>query len=141
MTAERYYDVESLKFGDIVRLWGRERLVHEVIVGRELAKGVLREGLRLQSVNPRWFGIHKTIHGGPIIGFSVRPGAPPVLINQRTLNHLRKVIETQCDPDDRYLSDEFVSRKDFQTWLITTGRAMPIFWFTDSERFTAHRSH
>lgn len=46
--------VESYRLWDVVAQWGRERLEHEHIVARVLAKGVVREGLRVQSVDPRW---------------------------------------------------------------------------------------
>ncbi len=41
---DSYINVESFKFGDVARIWGRERLEHEVVIGRELARGVIQEG-------------------------------------------------------------------------------------------------
>ncbi len=51
---DHYFEIESFKFADIVKQWARERLVHDVIVGRELARGITREGLRFNSVDPKW---------------------------------------------------------------------------------------
>ena len=45
--------IESFPLGDIIRMWACERLGHEVLVGRELAKGVVGEALRLQNINPK----------------------------------------------------------------------------------------
>lgn len=67
-----YHEIGSFKFGDIVRHWGRERLVHEVIIVRELARGIIREGLRFQSVNPRWTKSSETFRGYPLVGYSAR---------------------------------------------------------------------
>jgi hypothetical protein len=41
--------LDTYKITDIISLWGRERLVHDVVVGRELAKGAVAEGLKVQA--------------------------------------------------------------------------------------------
>ena len=45
------HQIESYKFWDIVTLWAKEQLESEELVTRALAKGVIRDGLKLQSVN------------------------------------------------------------------------------------------
>ena len=47
------HHVESYRFWDIVTQWARETLQHEIVVARALAKGVVRDGLRAQSVDPK----------------------------------------------------------------------------------------
>ncbi len=45
--------VESFKFWDVVALWAKEQLDHEEVVARALAKAVICDGLRLNSVDKR----------------------------------------------------------------------------------------
>lgn len=130
---ERYVEVESFKFMDIVRHWARERLVHEVIVGRELARGVLREGLRFNSGDPKWIKASTAFRGSPLVGFAARQ-QPPIVIRASALEHLRAVEAGTADADPRLLSDEVVTKDDFRTWLVLTGRAYPAFWFGPEER-------
>lgn len=46
--------VESYRFREVVTQWAAGKLQHEHVVARPLAKGVLRDGVRVQSVDPRW---------------------------------------------------------------------------------------
>jgi hypothetical protein len=126
--------VESYKFSDIVRLWGRERLVHDVIVARELAKGIIREGLRFQSINPKWLKSSAEFRSYPYIGYVAREGDKPAIIRAETLEHLLQVMREAVDPDLRILSEESVLKADFRKWLVHTGRALPAFWFDANER-------
>jgi hypothetical protein len=125
--------VESYKFGDIVRLWGRERLVHEVIVGRELVKGIVQEGLRLQSVHPKWTKSSTEFRCYPYVGYVAREGDKPMIIRAETLEHLLKVMREAIDPDLRFLAEEFMTKTDFRNWLVYTGRTLPVFWFGEGE--------
>ena len=61
---EVFIEVESCKFADIVRHWVRERLVHEVLVARELTcvgKDDFRKWLVLsgRSLPGFWFAAHE----------------------------------------------------------------------------------
>lgn len=131
---ETYYDIDSFRFYDVVRHWGRERLVHEVIVARELARGIVREGLRFQSVDPKWTKSSEVLRGYPLVGYSARHGLPPVLLRAEALEHLLAVEREAVDPNPVILWDEQVSRSDFRQWLVLTGRAMPKFWYGPQER-------
>ena len=51
---EVFVEVERFKFGAIVKHEARARLVHEVLIARDLARGVGHEGLRLHSVDLEW---------------------------------------------------------------------------------------
>jgi hypothetical protein len=126
--------VESYKFGDIVRLWGRERLLHDVIVARELAKGIISEGLRFQSINPKWLKSSAEFRCYPYIGYVSREGDKPAIIRAETLEHLLQVMREAVDPDLRILSEEFVLKADFRNWLVHTGRVLPAFWFDKDAR-------
>ncbi len=129
-----YINVESFKFGDVARIWGRERLEHEVVIGRELARGVIQEGLRFQSISPKWVKSSETFRGSPLVGFSAHQDLPPVLLRADALEHLLKVTRKAIDPDMSILSDEFVLKDDFRKWLVHSGRALPEFWFGPEER-------
>lgn len=132
---ETYHDVASFRFPEIVRHWARDRLVHELIVARDLARGVVREGLRCQSVDPKWLKSSESFRGEPLVGYSARPGLPPVLIRERALQHLFAVARESCDLDWTQVHEEFVTRNDFRQWLVHTGRPMPAFWYASDERF------
>ena len=131
---ESYIDVESFKFADIAKLWGRERLEHEVVIGRELAHGIINEGLRFQSISPKWVKSSESFRGSPLVGFSARQDLPPVLLRADALEHLLRVARNAVDPDMSILFDEFITRDDFRNWLVHSGRALPSFWFDTNER-------
>ncbi len=126
--------VESYTFGDIVRLWARERLVHEVLIARELAKGVVDEGLQLQSINPKHLKSTASLRGEPYLGYSGLDRNQPVLLKAEAFRHLCQVTRERVDASFDILRYEFVTKADFRDWLVHTGRAMPAFWFADDER-------
>ena len=121
--------VDSYKFSDIVRLWARERLVHEVIVGRELAHGVVAEGLRIQSIDPKWLKPSEPFRRHPYVGFSATANAAPIVIRAIALEHLLTVARGAADPVMSLLCEEFVMRDAFKAWLLHTRRVLPMFWF------------
>jgi hypothetical protein len=122
--------VESYRFWDIVTQWGRETLQHEWIVARALAKGVLRDGLRMQSVDARWIdqGTFE-LRGEPLVGYIARKGGMPIFIRRTALKHLTDMVETAAEPDARLLHEEFVTRQDFHLWVKQQGLTPPAFWF------------
>ena len=131
---DAYIEIDSFKFADITRHWARERLVHEVLVGRELARGIVREGLRFNSVDPKWAKSTTPFRGYPLVGYSARQDLPPIIIRATALEHLLAVEREAIDPDLNLLSDEIVTKNDFRVWLIKTGRQLPKFWFGQEER-------
>jgi len=134
---QRYHEIESFKFTDIVRHWARERLVHELLVARELARGIIREGLRFQSVEPKWVKATEAFRGYPLVGYSARQDLPPILIRAEALEHLLAVEREVVDLDIRLVTDEFVTKDDFRKWLVATGRSMPAFWYGPNESHAA----
>lgn len=126
--------VESYKFADIAQLWGRERLAHEVVVSRELAKGAIAEGLKIQSANARWVKASETLRGEPYVGLVSAQNEKPALIRATALEHLLAIARGAVDPNPVLLSEEFVSKDDFRKWLVRTGQSLPAFWFDQSER-------
>ncbi len=128
MTLSRH--VESYRFWEVVTQWARERLEHEYIVARVLAKGVLREGLRVQSVDPRWADVGTfELRGTPIVGYVARQGDLPIFIRTAALAHLTGVVERAAAPEPQLLCDKFISRQDFYAWLIRSHILPPSFWF------------
>lgn len=122
--------VESYRFWEVVTQWARERLEHEHIVARALAQGVVREGLRVQSVDPRWLvpGTFE-LRGTPLVGYVARDGMLPVFIRGSALAHLRGIVEHAAMPHADALFDEFLTKQDFQVWLCGCGVPLPAFWF------------
>lgn len=138
MTLSRH--VESYRFWEVVTQWARERLEHEHIVARVLAKGVLREGLRVQSVDPRWTHVGTfELRGTPMVGFVARQGDLPIFIRTVALAHLTSVVEKAASPEPDFLRDEFISKQDFHAWLIRSHILPPSFWFDTPPQIKANR--
>ncbi|MBI5279570.1 MAG: hypothetical protein HY854_24270 [Burkholderiales bacterium] len=91
--------VESYRFWDVVTLWAQKQLQHEHIVARVLARGVMRGGLRMQSVDPRWTDPGTFELRGPLV------------------------------PVPHLLFEEFVTKQDFEAWLKQLQMPLPSFWF------------
>ena len=122
-------EIESYKFWDIAELWARERLEHEVIVSRRLAEASIKEGLRFQSVDPKWMESSEELCSYPYVGYSAIPGENPVIIKAGVLEHLLSVAGDKEEASKQILKDEFVTKADFKVWLVRTGQSFPEFWF------------
>lgn len=122
--------VESYKLWEVVTQWARERLEHEHIVARAIARGVLREGLRVQSVDPRWLNVGSfELRGVPLVGYVARAGDLPVFLRATALAHLQSVVVRGAVPEQTMLADEFITKQDFYAWLIRSHILPPSFWF------------
>jgi hypothetical protein len=122
--------VESYRFWEVVAQWARERLQHEHLVARVLAKGVVLEGLRVQSVDPRWVNTGTfELRGAPLVGYVAREGDLPIFIRASALEHLRQVVERAAVPEMEALHEEFITRQNFQAWLAQSKIVAPSFWF------------
>jgi hypothetical protein len=129
--------VESYKFWDIAAQWAAERVENEIVVARALARGIVIDGLRFHSVDPRWVKADKSLNGYPYVGYAADPSAPPVLLRAEALEHLLAVVRQAAIPSRDILSQEFVGREDFRIWLIAAKQTLPAFWFSDEERTVA----
>jgi hypothetical protein len=115
--------VESYRFGDVVRLWARERLEHEIVVACALARAVVCDGLRLQSVDGRWLGNDEAgrrerpveFRGYPYVGYTARPEGPLSVLRISALHHLLAIVERCEEPDLPGLFEEFILREDFRS--------------------------
>ena len=87
--------VETYKFWDVAALWARERLENELVVGRALARGIVVDGLRFQSIDPRWVKSDRSLSGYPYIGYAAIPDALPVLLRAEALEHLLAVVRRE----------------------------------------------
>lgn len=122
--------VESFRFWDVVAQWARERLEHENIVAQAIAKGVLREGLRVQSVDPRWLNLGTfELKGAPLVGYVAREGDLPIFLRASALTHLQAIVERAAVPQPELLADEFIAKQDFHAWVIRSHIRPPTFWF------------
>ncbi len=128
--------VESYKYWDIVTLWGRERLEHDVTIARELAKGIIKNGLRFHSYDPKYMEPAEEFRSYPYIGYSAYQEALPIIIRAKVLEHLLAVMHENKDPSKNIINEEFVSKNDFREWLVKTGHSLPKFWYSENERAT-----
>lgn len=131
------HHVESYRFWDIVSQWARETLQHEHVIARVLAKGVVRDGLRVQSVDPKWVdkGTFE-LRGQPLVGYVAKDGNVPIFIRSSALNHLQEIVGHAATPDAQLLFEEFVTQQDFLAWLTQQGVNPPSFWFQVDESRT-----
>ncbi|QJW84909.1 hypothetical protein HK414_18980 [Ramlibacter terrae] len=122
--------VESYRFWEVVIQWAQERLQHEHVVARALAKAVVRDGLRVQSVDARWLtpGTFE-LRGAPLVGYVAGEGMLPVFIRATALTHLRSIVERAATPQPEALFEEFMAKQDFHVWLTRCGFVLPAFWF------------
>ena len=125
--------VESYRFWDVVTQWAQEQVQHEHVVARVLARGVIRGGLRMQSVDPRWTDPGTFELRGPLVGFVAREGVLPIFIRSTALNHLRATVEQAVIPDPHLLFEEFVIKQDFEAWLKHSRVPLPSFWFAPGD--------
>ncbi len=127
------HQVESYKFWDIATLWAKEQLESEEVIARALAKGVIRDSLRLNSTDIRWAKSKGkdalALDGQPYVGFCGKPGAELSVLRAEALEHLLAVVRQAKRPSRKILQDEFVSQQDFREWLKATGQDLPAFWF------------
>jgi hypothetical protein len=122
--------VESYRFWEVATRWAAERQEEAHLVARAMARGVVREGLRVQSVDARWCkpGTFE-LRGAPLVGYVAIEGALPIFIRAAALAHLRNVVERAATPDPKSLFEEFVTKQDFRAWLVQWDIARPHFWY------------
>lgn len=123
--------VESYRYWDVVRLWARERLEHDEVVARAIARAVVCDGLMLQSVDARWvMGSDPNLElaGRPFVGFCAAPGCPMSIIRATALEHLLAVVHCAEVPSPQKLAEEFFVRADFLSWCERSGVEHPRFW-------------
>lgn len=129
------HHIESYRIWDVISQWGRETLQHEIILARVIAKAVIRDGLRVQSVDPRWKSRGTfELNGAPFVGYVARDGALPIFIRSSALKHLINIVEHAAIPDQLALFDECVTRQDFKAWLEHAELILPSFWFSAAEQ-------
>jgi hypothetical protein len=128
------HHIESYKFWDIVTLWAKEQLEPEEIVARALAKGIIRDGLRVQSTDARWVkGKAIELKGQPFVGFCATPKAEMAVLRAQALEHLLAVVRQARRPSRNLLREEFITKEDFRRWLRSTKQPLPAFWFGATE--------
>ena len=128
--------VESYRFAEVVSLWARERLEHEIIIARHLANGFVKGGLRIHSKDSRWLsGAAGSVEllGYPLVGFSPVPGEPPVIIRASALEHLLAVVNSGKEPEPSLLYEEFITKAEFLSWLKKNELIPPRFWYSRAE--------
>ena len=123
--------IETYRFPDVVTLWARERLENEAIVASALARAVICDGLRLQSIDERWANSpDKAIEflGYPYVGYTACPNGSMSILRASALDHLFTIVERGKEPVLKKLHEEFIDRNDFHDWLFSAGLPLPRFW-------------
>jgi hypothetical protein len=127
--------VDSYPFWEVASRWAAERGDEVDLVARAMARGVLREGLRVQSVDARWSKPGTfDLRGAPLVGYVAVEGVLPIFIRSSALAHLRGVVERALVPSAALLGEEFVTKQDFRAWLVQWDMARPSFWYGGASR-------
>jgi len=129
--------VESYRFWEIVALWAKELLEHEDVVARALARGIVRDGLRFLSVDPKWLKPNKAeveCLGYPYVGYCAKQNSHMIMLRVEALEHLLAIVERAEIPAHDLLHELFVSRDDFRVWLQATNQTLPDFWYGNEKR-------
>jgi hypothetical protein len=124
--------VESYRLWDVVVLWARDRLEHEEIVARALARGVICDGLKAQSIDPRWLSTGTRgveFRGYPYVGYRAKPESEMCVLRADALEHLLAIVRKAEEPDPDKLREEFIVREDFRSWACSHELKLPTFWF------------
>lgn len=124
--------IETYRFSDVVALWARERLEHEITVARDLAKAVVCDGLRLLSIDDRWAQSPDRpmeFRGYPYVGYTARPNGTMSILRASALEHLFAIVERGEEPALEKLQEEFIDQIDFRAWLLSTDMPLPRFWY------------
>lgn len=125
--------VETYRFADVAALWARERMEHETIVARALARAVVCDGLLLHSIDSRRArGSAKPLElcGYPYVGYTAKNDGAVAILRITALDHLIGIVERGEEPDMGKLRDEFIHRRDFRAWLDRAGLPAPKFWYS-----------
>lgn len=134
--------VETYRFWEVAALWARELVQAEDLTARVLARAVVRDGLRVQSVALRWqpgsTGSFE-LRGDPYVGYAAQPGMLPVIMRESALRHLQSVVDSAAVPRREELEHEFITKQDMAVWIRANGGRLPAFWFTAQERAAAAR--
>lgn len=129
--------VESYKFWDVVTFWAKETLDHEDIVARALARGIICDGLKCQSIDIRWVKDGKgkmEFRGYPYVGYCAEPEGSMIIIRAEALEHLLAIVRKAKTPSQKFLKEEFIFKDDFRDWLEKTEQPLPTFWFPKSKK-------
>ena len=129
--------VETFKFWDIVTQWSRETVQGEEIIARAMARGIIIDGLRCQSTDPRWMKTDGSLTGSPFVGYAALPDQLPIVLRLDALDHLIAIVRKGEAPSRDVLAKEFVHREDFARWIDATGQARPAFWFSQTKQAVA----
>ena len=122
--------VESYPFWEVAARWAAERGEDVPVVARAMARGVMQEGLRVQSVDSRWSKPGTfDLRGSPRVGYVAVEGVLPIFIRASALAHLRGIVERGAAPDPQALAEEFLTKQDFRAWLVQWDIARPKFWY------------
>ena len=131
--------VETYRFWDVAALWAREAVQHETVTARALARGIVCDGLRMESTDPAWLPAGRPLRGQPFVGYVATVGARPLILRADVLTHLLAVVHRAAEPGREALHELFVARGGFRDWLTGRGLALPGFWFSPAERAAAAR--
>lgn len=126
--------VESFRFWDVVTQWARERVEAEEVVARALARAIVHDGLRVQSIDPRWVKENDgrfECKGYPYVGFRALPSAPICILRADALEHLLAIVRKADIPSRQILSEEFITKEDFCSWATAQNLRLPHFWFSE----------
>lgn len=125
--------IESYRFWELVNLLAQEQSLNEDIVARALVTAVVRDGVLMNSVDPKWLKVNKgdlEMKGEPYVGYCSTPGDEVMVLKSNVLEHLLAVVRQGAPVSKAVIQQEFVKKEDFRQWALCTDQALPYFWFS-----------
>lgn len=132
--------VDSYKFWDIVTLWAKERIEATEVVARALARGIVCDGLLVNSRDPKWISGNSAsfeLKGYPYVGYAPKPDGKMSILRVEALEHLLAIVREGKRPSEDMLKEEFITQNHFKAWCKAQGVRLPAFWFPESENAAA----
>ena len=115
-------------------MWAADIGEGESVIAKALVNGVVRDGLRFQSIDTKKLKSDNELRGNPYVGYCAMTWHKLIVLRADTLEHFLAVFRTGAYPSRERIRDEFVTKADFRTWLLTTEQRPPPFWFSLEER-------
>ena len=115
-------------------MWAADIEENESVIARALVNGIVRDGLRFQSIDSKKLKYDNEFRGNPYVGYCAMTWHKPIILRAETLEHFLVVFRTGAEPSREIIRDEFVSKSDFRTWLLATEQKPPPFWYSLDER-------
>ena len=126
--------ISTYTFWEVATLWAADLQHSRTLIAKALINGVIRDGLRFQSIAAKKFDSSQPLRGDPYVGYCAMSWLKPVILRADVLEHFLHVTRTGATPSRKLVAREYVEKSDFRNWILATEQRLPPFWFALNER-------